>query len=878
MMNLIEKILFFLYSNPSFLQRLAHFIPDKKIGEILEDIESENIFRRSNAVALSVFIKDKTITPKLRSIALNPDEDNYVRVPALDAIGEIGSSEDIKMLYAGLPSANNLQTHYIGAIARLVNDDNLTYLLKSLKYNTDLNMSVIERFKNLKTEKEILLIFDFLLADNNITLLKDSYISSYFEKVFKNVAEVWSEKIARRIADFLIVLEESKHPIEKNLKDIFPLTLKSKDHNGIVILRIFKTALKKKLALNYIDSVIAAAMLPSHATWLAEHTNPDEPGFKVKLAHEIYRQDNSYKEKIYQILLPVTGDILKAQEETSRRYTEEYAREEKERKKKEWRVQEALKSENDIQKIIRLIHETDSAVWPGISTERSINLTKMVEKQLSDSHPQKHMNIVSQNQFTCNNLLYESARLSLKLIDHYDLKLKDSSILIDHLFCGYHEQISPITRYFKRNNVDQQVKEKFKEAFLPDLPTIAINGYLDFLSQFPNQFDISEALTKMASDKAREISERRHALRLLKENPPSNVAEIMKEFSRDTDITISNLARRYLIEMQDLAEISRFFTHVLNETIPLPTEDDWFREETEISPISSIRNSHPQVLQGLGKIIDFAIEKENHILLEMTLNTLKVIDREKAIEEIDKRIARQQHKFRQQMHRIREQINQEILLDRGKLQSIDVAIKKIGQIKSPKMVVIYCEGDTDTPVLNKFIELYRAEASLSSEVEIIIDYMNGWPNVIKRKGRYNEWIRTRPKDLIIILDRDPGYFRGNEPSPDVEDILREWQLLGIKYHILDRAGIELYSTKKIIEEVHRIELPAEYKIDITIPLYKQLAKLKSEDKLKGELLKEANFKRKNAQIAERLQIEDIKGTDLEDFFIYDLKQLIDSVI
>jgi hypothetical protein len=869
---------FFLYSNPSFLRRLAHFIPDKKIGEILSDIDSENIFRRSNAVALSIFIKDKANAPKLRSIALDPQEDQYVRVPALDALGEIGSFEDIKALYVELPSENNLQIHYIGAIARLVNEDNLTYLLNSLKYNIDLNMSVIRSFKKLKSEKAILKILDFLLTNKNISLLRDNYISSYFEKVFKNIPEAWSESIANKLADFLIAVEKSKRHIEKDLCDIFVSVLKSKDHEGIVILRIFRTALQEKMKLDYTHSIIGAAMLPSHASWLAANTSPDDPGFKVTLAHDAYLQNNQYKDEIHQLLLPVTGGILEAQEETRGRYAEKYAREEKERKKKEWRVQEALQSENNIQKIIRIIKETDPAVWPGISTERSKNLTKMVEKQLSDSHPQKHMNIVSQNQVTCNNLLYESARLSLKLIDHYDLKLENPSILIDHLFCGYSEQIDPITRYFRRNNIDLGVKEKFKEAFSPDLPSIALNGYLDFLYQFPNQFDISETLIKIASDRAREQSERSYALRLLKKNPPSNVADILKELSKDTDITISNLARRYLIEMQDLAEISRFFTHVLNETIPLPTEDDWFREETEISPISSITNGHPQVLQGMGKIIDFAIEKENHILLEMALNSLKGIDEEKAIEEIDKRIASQHHKFKQQMHRIRELINQEILLNSGRLQSIDVAIKKICQIKSPKMVVIYCEGDTDTPVLNKFIELYRAEESLSSEVEIIIEYMNGWPNVITRKGRYNEWIRTKPKDLIIILDRDPGYFRGNEPSPVVEDILREWQLLGIKYHILDRAGIELYFPKKFIEEVHELQLPAEYKIDIKVPLYKQLEDLKKQSKLKGKLLSQVKFKRKNEQIAKRLQVEDIEGTDLEDFFIHDLKQLIDSIV
>ena len=61
------------------------------------------------------------------------------------------------------------------------------------------------------------------------------------------------------------------------------------------------------------------------------------------------------------------------------------------------------------------------------------------------------------------------------------------------------------------------------------------------------------------------------------------------------------------------------------------------------------------------------------------------------------------------MTRIREQIDQRQLLGKGRIESIDVAIRKIQQIKSPKLVVIYCEGETDTPVFKKFVEEYKAK-------------------------------------------------------------------------------------------------------------------------------------------------------------------------
>ena len=544
--------------------------------------------------------------------------------------------------------------------------------------------------------------------------------------------------------------------------------------------------------------------------------------------------------------------ILEAKNKAAERYADEEAEKRKERKKKEWRGQEALRIENDIAKIIRLNLEIDPAVWPEISPQRKDDLRKLVEKHLIDSSPQKHIKIISEQQFTCNRWLYESEGVCLKILDHYDLKLDEPSILINHLYCAASERVELVVRYFRRNGISELAKDKFKELVTPDLPHIALSGFLNLLSELPGQFDVTDTLYKMANNRQRESSERREAIRLLWENRAAKILEILKELAKDPDTSISELARGYLIELQDLEEINRFFGDILDEKTPLPS-DIWGREDSKAASISKIKSNHPQVMIGFRKIIDFTIEKDNSIYLEMVLNSLSEIDPDKAIEEIDKRIATQIPKFRQRMSRIREQIDQKVLLGKGKVESIDVAIKKIQQIKSPKLVVIYCEGETDAPVFKKFVEEYRAIGILSSEVEILIDHMNGWPNVMSWKGRYNEWIRMRNQDLIIVLDGDPDYFKDNRPKPDVEDLLREWQLLGIRNRILSRPGIELYFMKKLVEEVHGLKLPDTYEFQYQIPLYPQLKKLADEGNLTGGLPGVKSFKHKNKQIAEEVK-------------------------
>ena len=867
----------FIYSKPDFLRDLARFMSESRIGEILKDVESKDTYRKANAIALSIFIKDKTLAPKLRAIALDQQENDYVRVPALDALGEVGGADDLKALYAGLPSAKDLQRYFLEEVARLADDETLPYLLASLKYNEGFSTSIIDRFKSLKTEKTLLTVLNFLLEDENITLLKDSYLRSYFEKAFKNLAEVWSEEIAERLADLIIHFEESGFYVERDLKDILASALTTKDQEGKVVLKILQTATAKKLHLVYIDSIIGSVMLPSHAIWLVKNTDPNDPGYKMLLANEVQIRNNKHREEIYKILLQSMPGLLEAKSKAAERYANEEAKKGKERKRKEWRGQEALRIENDIVKIIRLNLEIDPAVWPEISPQRKDDLRKLVEKHLIDSSPQNHIKIISEQQFTCNRWLHESEGVCLKILDHYDLKLDESSILINHLYCAVSERVELVVRFFRRNGVSELAKDKFKELVTPDLPHIALSGFLNLLSALPGLFDVTDSLYRIAINRQRESSERREAIRLLWENRAAKILEILKELAKDPDTSISELGRGYLIELQDLEEINRFFADILNEITPLPS-DIWGREDSKTASISKIKSNHPQVLEGFSKIIDFTIEKDNSIYLEIVLNSLSEINPDKAIEEIDKRIGTQTSKFRQRMTRIREQIDQKILLGKGKVESIDVAIKKIQQIKSPKLVVIYCEGDTDAPVFNKFVEEYKAKGILSSEVEILIDHINGWPNVMIWKGRYNEWIRTRHQDLIIVLDGDTDYFKDNKPKPNVKDLLREWQLLGIRNRILSRPGIELYIPKRIIEEAHGLKIPEDYVLNEAIPLYDQLKTLQEKGALGGELLSKEKFKRKNHQIAGMLSVEDIKGTDLESFFLSNLKQLTDSTI
>ena len=47
--------------------------------------------------------------------------------------------------------------------------------------------------------------------------------------------------------------------------------------------------------------------------------------------------------------------------------------------------------------------------------------------------------------------------------------------------------------------VFQTVKDKFKELVTPDLPHIALSGFLNLLSELPGQFDVTDTLYTIAN-------------------------------------------------------------------------------------------------------------------------------------------------------------------------------------------------------------------------------------------------------------------------------------------------------------------------------------------------------------------------------------------
>ena len=127
------------------------------------------------------------------------------------------------------------------------------------------------------------------------------------------------------------------------MEEILASVLTAKDQEGKVVQKILQTATGKKLHLIHIDSYHRVGNAPIPRVWLVKNTAQMTVTISYFLGpRSADTKQQVHGEEIYKILLQSIPDIIGGKNKGAERYAKEEAEKRKERKKKEWRGQEAL--------------------------------------------------------------------------------------------------------------------------------------------------------------------------------------------------------------------------------------------------------------------------------------------------------------------------------------------------------------------------------------------------------------------------------------------------------------------------------------------------------------------------------------------------------
>jgi len=200
----------------------------------------------------------------------------------------------------------------------------------------------------------------------------------------------------------------------------------------------------------------------------------------------------------------------------------------------------------------------------------------------------------------------------------------------------------------------------------------------------------------------------------------------------------------------------------------------------------------------------------------------------------------------------------------------DAVLVKLKGSTSINRLKVLCEGSTDEPVFRSLIE------QVGSVPNILFDSVGGWGN-LRAKPDPNVWL-LGCKEAIMVMDGDEGRHLTKRGKPYTKIAIEERKKLSglpIDIRILERYGIENYFPQGVFEKVLGIDLSTYFPIPDHVSVIDQLSKSRTswKYKLRKFVAKQLGFpkpspkeplysKKRNADAAADLNLQDLQGTDL----------------
>ena len=164
-------------------------------------------------------------------------------------------------------------------------------------------------------------------------------------------------------------------------------------------------------------------------------------------------------------------------------------------------------------------------------------------------------------------------------------------------------------------------------------------------------------------------------------------------------------------------------------------------------------------------------------------------------------------------------------------------------------IIILLEGPTDIPVVKEMLKW----VDIGSHHNI-----KYWPLGGDIMSSLDLSVFAERNNIFALIDSDPG------SRTQRTRFKKNCKANQIYCRKLKRYSIENYFNLEVLREIFPEQIPAKVK---------ELSPLESVDKQIGFKKKEKTIKAKNYQIVKEMGIEDIKGTDLEDFLL-DIKEYL----
>lgn len=834
----VENSEFLYRTNKIKAHRLGYFAPRQIQNRLLNDIAAESVWSKANAAFLLGYVGTKRAVPALKSVAFNKQCNSTARLSALESIGTIGSITDIADIKNDLKGERDLKDHYAITIANLAGNRNIDELMESLQHlRSIVSMDVIEICRTLKTKVAMERVLDFLIIHTDY--MKGHELATYVGKLLGNLSNLWSKSICRKVANLLVNVERKRIYLSKDYETLFTEAIERNDSHGQVIKWIIRHSDIDTKSFHIIDSIMGKLLTPDLAKFLVKHVK--NALTLVHFAHEVHLKNNPMAQQIWSIFKPHTDGILAKQEEFDSTREHQRTKDKQKRLKQALRFDKEMKFGKDLSKIRNLMKIVPSSEWPGLDETRKKELAQLVTKHMIQTVASKNLTWISNNSCQIKPFAVEVSLLYLKIIDHYNINMPDSSILIKHIFYGYeHERL--IIDYFKRNGLKSKDLRTIDGLFCLGLPEMGLRPLIQFINEFKaNNGLIPDKLVHIIRDQNRDLQLCIDAFRTYVKICDCDVIPFLLEIANSFQERLSSEATVELVKRQHIQTIMKLFNKIIQCELEIPDEPMASLSRSDLDWMEHIQTTNQIVLKGFEKIIDYAIQQQKYSFVYWALQKMARIDSSKALKLVQSKLEpATDPMYRSLLNRLKTEFEILQLHQLGKMRDIDSALEFISSTKPLRKAIIFVEGIHDVELYDALIKKFCEAGILPKDFQYFIDPKGGWPNIYSQRSNFGQWIDlNRPNPVFILFDRDIAHRQ-------ILECEKIWKQIRLPYHILERRTPEKYYSKTLLRKVFGDHIPSS-----------------------------ANeIKNRTRAIAEAMTLRDIQGTDLYEALAVKLRRIL----
>jgi hypothetical protein len=859
----------YIYHHPLInVRRLSRFVTASMEKALIANLGDQDNIVRGNALVVLGLLKHPDALPIALDVVKTKSLGIEIRQCAILALVNVGAPRHVPELLAMLEASDPLHMNFLDMVGALIDESQIKILLPLVFRENAMLSAAYYHFREFKSREALVQTLQYFVAHaNELNIIR---AEAYVEPIFELLPRFFDAEIARLCADLLERMEAEHINVDRS--GVMPKLLNSiydADRGGHVARMFFERVLTggrdQRQPLYYVDQILVSLMTRETAQWLVD-----------KRATELIKELAPYSRgEMRELFRPHSDGVIDAQDAGARAYRAEESSQEESRKKYIKDLQEKLVSRTSLDDAIKDFWELKEDYWPDVPDTYRDWLAAEISKQLVILDLEKSV-------YWKESTLWEPGVLPFfsRLIDRYALRIQPDEPLV-FVLTGWDTGV--VGNYHKRFGLSEQAKSTLERLLKNPTSPQALEGVIRFIESSETwSQEIETALKSVASDPADRGYVQVIALRLLvKHNVEAAFSVNVFETTGNKDLR--DYAFESLIEQGHRPTIERALARLTDQELKKGNVN--IPDSSPLGWLVKIKSDF--AWDKLADLREKALRLELPMLVGLITGALAKIDRTKTATLIRRQadIAPQGWRAAQLAQAIEQ--GRTANIEAAQRTPFDAVLTKLKGSTSLNRLKVLCEGSTDEPIFRSLIE------QVGSVPNVLFDSVSGWAN-LRAKSDPNVWL-LGCKEAIIVMDGDEGRHLTKPGKPYTKTAKEERKKLTglpIDLRVLERYGIENYFPRGVFEKVLGIDLSAYFPIPDHVSAIEQLSKSRASWKYRLRKFVAKNFgfprpspkeplysKKRNADAAVRLNLQDLQGTDLSNI-VHDIsktaKRLMDE--